>query len=93
MLVPVAVGVSPTEPLVVCAPLQAPLAVHEVAFVEDQVKVELCPTVIVVGAALMLIVGGGDAAPPALNFATNAFSLPLFAGWKGPAVGKFCENV
>ena len=93
MLVPVAVGASPAVPLVACAPLQAPLAVHAVAFVVDQVKVEVCPTVIVVGEALMVIVGGGDTAPPALNFATNAFSLPLFAGWKGLAVGKFSENV
>ena len=36
-----ALGVTVLVPLVPSAPLQAPLAVHEVAFVEDQVNVAL----------------------------------------------------
>ena len=58
MLVPVAVGVSPTEPLVVCAPLQAPLAVHEVALVVVHESVEVAPEVTVVGEAVKVTVGG-----------------------------------
>jgi hypothetical protein len=34
-------------PLVCCEPLHAPLAVHDVAFVDDHVSVALCATVIV----------------------------------------------
>lgn len=38
-------------PLVASVPVQPPLAVHEVALVLDQVRVELLPDVIVVGLA------------------------------------------
>ena len=38
-LAPVAVGISLAVPEVFCAPLHAPLALQEVAFVEDQVSV------------------------------------------------------
>jgi hypothetical protein len=63
------------EPLTALVPDQAPEAVHEVALVEDQVKVELLPLVTVLGLALMLTVAVGlgltvtvvdwDALPPA----------------------------
>ena len=42
---PAAEGVSVAVPLVASVPLQAPLAVHEVAFVDDQVRVALAPRV------------------------------------------------
>src|ERR1700722_508427 len=46
---PASVGVTISLPLVACVPLQEPLAVQEVAFVEDHVSVALCPSVIEVG--------------------------------------------
>jgi hypothetical protein len=46
-------------PLVATAPLQAPEAVHAVASVELQVKVELAPLATVVGAAVNVTVGAG----------------------------------
>jgi len=45
------------EPLTGMLPDQAPEAVHEVALVDIQVKVELPPLAIVLGLALRLIVG------------------------------------
>ena len=72
--VPAAVGVTVSVPLVGCVPLQAPLAVQDVAFVEDQVSVALCPSVIDVGliervtvgaAALTVNVADAVALPPA----------------------------
>lgn len=45
-------------PLAASFPLQAPEAVHELAFVEDQVKVEPLPLVTLVGFALMDTLGG-----------------------------------
>jgi hypothetical protein len=53
----VAVGKTPRVPLVAVVPVQPPLAVHEVAFVLDQVSVELLPEVMVVGLAVKLTVG------------------------------------
>ena len=47
-------------PLVATAPLQAPEAVHAVASVELQVKLELAPLVTVVGAAVNVTVGAGS---------------------------------
>jgi hypothetical protein len=44
--VPAAAGVSDCVPLVVCVPLHAPLAVHDVALVDDQVRIALAPRVI-----------------------------------------------
>jgi hypothetical protein len=44
------------EPLIALVPDQAPEAAHEVALVEDQVKVELPPLVTVLGLAPMLTV-------------------------------------
>ena len=72
--VPAAVGVTVSVPLVAWVPLQAPLAVQDVAFVEDQVSVALCPSVIDVGliervtvgaAALTVNVADAVALPPA----------------------------
>ena len=56
---PAVVGDSDVVPLVDWAPLQPPLAVHEVALVELQVKVAACPTVIVAGATVIVTVGAG----------------------------------
>ena len=44
-------------PLSVVAPLQAPLAVHDAVRVDDQVKVELAPSVMVAGDNEMLMAG------------------------------------
>ena len=49
-------------PLAALVPLQAPEAVHEVALVEDQVKVDPLPLATLVGFALIETVGGGVAA-------------------------------
>jgi hypothetical protein len=46
-------------PFAFSAPLQALLAVQEVALVEDQVSVALCPSVIEVGATVMFTAIGG----------------------------------
>jgi len=53
-------------PLVGSLPLQAPLAVHEVALLVDQVSVALCPATMVVGCTPSVIVGvgGGIEEPP-----------------------------
>jgi hypothetical protein len=58
----VAVGDTDCVPLVVCDPLQPPLAVHPLAFVLDQVSVELAPNVIELGLAVSVTVGAGVAA-------------------------------
>jgi hypothetical protein len=52
---PTAVGVTLVEPLAGCAPLQAPLAVHAVPLLEDQVTVALWPAVTVVGLTAMVM--------------------------------------
>ena len=68
------VGVTPSVPLIASAPVQPPLAVQEVAFVLDQVRVELAPEEMVVGLADSVTVGAGatvtvvlagDVVPPA----------------------------
>ena len=68
------VGVTPSAPLIASAPVQPPLAVQEVAFVLDQVRVELPPEEMVVGLADSVTVGAGatvtvvlagDVVPPA----------------------------
>jgi hypothetical protein len=46
-------------PLIASAPVQPPLAVQEVAFVLDQVRVELAPEETVVGLADSVTVGAG----------------------------------
>jgi len=52
-------GETPCDPLVASVPVQLPLAVHEVAFVLDQVRVELPPDAILAGFAVKVIVGCG----------------------------------
>ena len=47
------------EPLVALEPVQAPEAVQEVAFVVDQLKVELLPLAMELGLALRLTVTVG----------------------------------
>jgi hypothetical protein len=47
------------DPLTGMAPLQPPLARHEVALVADQVSVELFPLVMALGPALKVTVGAG----------------------------------
>jgi hypothetical protein len=70
----VVAGVTPSVPLIASAPVQPPLAVHDVAFVLDQVRVELPPEGMVVGLADSVTVGvgatvtvalAGDDVPPA----------------------------
>ena len=51
------VGVTPSAPLIASAPVQPPLAVQEVAFVLDQVRVELPPEEMAVGLADSVTVG------------------------------------
>jgi hypothetical protein len=78
------------EPLVGSLPLQPPEAVQEVAFVEDQVKVELVPLTTVLGLAASVTAGFGwvtetvadcDALPPApVQVSVNvvfAFNAPV----------------
>ena len=48
------------EPLMDLLPDQAPEAVHEVAFVAVQVRVELLPLITELGLAPRLMVGAGD---------------------------------
>ena len=74
MLLPLCGGLSACVPRVACAPLQAPLAVQEVASVEDQVSVALAPTVMVVGATEIVTVGA--LAEEAPNLAMNAEASP-----------------
>ena len=49
------------EPLVDCDPLQPPLAVHDVALVDDHVIVDEPPDATDVGEAEMVTVGAGVA--------------------------------
>ncbi len=48
------------EPLAVLVPDQAPVAVQEVAWVADQVNVELAPLATVLGLAVNVTVGAGE---------------------------------
>jgi hypothetical protein len=47
------------EPLTLLLPLQLPVAVQLVAFVEDHDTIELAPLAMVVGAAVSVTVGAG----------------------------------
>ncbi len=47
------------DPVVASAPLQPPEALQEVAFVDDQVNVEVAPLFTVVGFALKVTAGAG----------------------------------
>jgi hypothetical protein len=48
------------DPLVASLPLQPPEAVQDVAFLDDQDRVELLPLAMVLGLALKLTVGAGE---------------------------------
>ena len=74
LAVPAALGLTLKVPLVASAPLHAPLAVQEVAFVEDQVTVAPWPTVIEVGDTAIVTVGRGGAAVTVKE--AVAFALP-----------------
>ena len=54
-------GDTDSLPLVLCVPLQAPLAVQEVALVELQVSVALLPSLIVVGETEIVTVAAAGA--------------------------------
>ena len=54
------VGETASVPLVAALPVQPPEAVHEVALVLDQARVELLPEVIEVGLAFKVTVGAGE---------------------------------
>jgi len=54
------VGETPSVPLVASAPVQPPLAVHDVALVLDHVTVELLPETIEVGLAVSVTVGADE---------------------------------
>lgn len=62
--VPGGVGVKLWEPAVGRAPLQAPLAVQPVAFVDDQLTVAVCPITMLAGSTVM-VTAGGWSPPPA----------------------------
>jgi hypothetical protein len=49
------------EPVMALVPDQAPVAVHEVALLDDQVRVDALPLAIVLGIALKLTVAVGFA--------------------------------
>ena len=51
------VGDTARVPLVALVPVQPPLAVHEIALVEDQVTVEILPEIMLVGLADNVTVG------------------------------------
>jgi hypothetical protein len=53
------VGETEEEPLVPLLPLQPLEAVQEVALVEDQLRVALCPAVMLAGLAESVAVGAG----------------------------------
>jgi len=91
--VPLELGVKLAVPLALLEPFQAPLLVQLVAFVEDQSRVTLCPSVMVPGVALIVAVGVGAAltctralagalTPPAPLQATVKVAVPLELGVK-----------
>jgi hypothetical protein len=51
------VGVTLCEPAVGRSPLQAPVAVQAVAFVDDQLTVAVCPVAMLAGLIAMVTVG------------------------------------
>ena len=58
----VAAGISLTEPVIPVAPKFDEIT--EVASVEDQLSLALCPAAMVVGEAVRVTVGGGDGDDP-----------------------------
>jgi hypothetical protein len=55
----VVVGDTATGPPEAAFPVEKPVPVHAVALVEDQVRVEDCPELIVVGFAIRVAIGVG----------------------------------
>jgi hypothetical protein len=55
----VVVGVTLVLPAGFCGPLHAPLAVHAVTPLDDQLSTALCPSVMVAGVTLMVMPGVG----------------------------------
>ena len=73
----VAVGETEVFPLVVLLPFHPPEAVHEAAFVLDQVRVEDWPDVMVVGLAVIETVGAMSAATFTVALLLAVPPLPL----------------
>ena len=73
----VAVGETPSVPLVASAPVQPPEAVHEVALVLDQVSVELAPEAIVVGFAVSVTVGAAEVTVTVAEAGADVPPVPL----------------
>jgi hypothetical protein len=69
---PAVLGVTVWLPLEPCVPVHAPLALHEVAFVDDHCRVAFAPAttdvglteIVTVGAGVGVGVGAGDEEPP-----------------------------
>ena len=74
--VAVAVGETDCVPLVALVPDQLPLAVQLVAFVDDQVNVELLPEVMLVGEAERVAVGMAGLATLKATVALEGSMLP-----------------
>lgn len=82
--VAVAVGVTACVPLVAFVPVQLPDAVHDVAFVEDHVRVEDWPVWIDVGLAESVTLGapgggGGGVVEPLVSDASSMMSIPVLS--------------
>ncbi len=63
--VPGVVGVTLCEPAVGRSPLQTPVAVQAVAFVDDQLTMAVCPVAMLAGLIVMVTVGGWLPSPVA----------------------------
>jgi hypothetical protein len=74
---PTAVGVSVAVPLVASVPLQAPLAVHDVALVDDHVSVALEPRMIGLGDTAIVTVGAAGALTVSVAEALPLPPLPV----------------
>ena len=81
----VAVGETEVLPLVVLLPLHPPDAVHAVAFVLDQVRIEDWPDAMPVGLAEIETVGLGDGGPSVGNMTVGSrvFSRIAASGQPG----------
>jgi hypothetical protein len=85
---PVAEGVSEVVPLAASDPLQAPLAVHDVAFVDDHVRVTLEPRVIEVELNDKLTVGFGAVPPQPAIMLPSAANPSISHGPRGNFPGQ-----
>ena len=82
VLVPVAAGVTTCVPVTASVPLHALLAEHEVAFVDVQVNVELCPSVTEFGVAVSVTVGVVVAAAFTMSCADCGPTVPAGSGYR-----------